>query len=346
MIRVAFMFAASLQIVSAADAYAGSAACAGCHRDQFTAQSRTSMARALERAADCEILWSHPALKFQEGMYTTSIMREGEKSFYQVTDGSQAIRVQIEWAFGLGVAGQTYVIQHNGEWYESRTSFYNEVGGLALTMGASGYRPKTIEEALGRRMSARDGHDCFACHSTGGSEALQIRFEAMTPGVQCENCHGPAASHVQAMKTGDAKRAVPPKLAKLTSEEMSDACGRCHRTWSQIALEGPHDIRNIRFQPYRLVSSKCYDSADARISCAACHDPHRNVETRASAYDAKCLACHSVPARQQGRAAKVCKRGTENCSSCHMPKLDLPGAHHQFTDHNIRIVRTNEPYPG
>jgi hypothetical protein len=28
-----------------------------------------------------------------------------------------------------------------------------------------------------------------------------------------------------------------------------------------------------------------------------------------------------------------------------MPKTDLPGAHRQFTDHQIRIVRANEAYP-
>jgi hypothetical protein len=28
-----------------------------------------------------------------------------------------------------------------------------------------------------------------------------------------------------------------------------------------------------------------------------------------------------------------------------MPKVDLPGAHHQFTDHQIRIVRAGESFP-
>lgn len=311
--------------------YAGSAACANCHRAQFATQSKTSMGRALERAADCEILRAHPRLTFKEGAYTTTISREDNKTFYSVTDGGLTIRVPLEWAFGLGVAGQTYVLQHQGEWYESRVSFYNETGTLDLTMGAAGYHPHSIEEAFGRKMSIRDQHDCFACHSTGSAEISKL-----APGVQCEACHGPAAAHV-------ATHAPMPKLAKLTAEEMSDSCGRCHRTWSQIALDGPRDIRNVRFQPYRLTNSKCYDSADARISCAACHDPHRDVVTQASAYDAKCLACHGVASQQ--RVAKLCKVATQNCSTCHMPKLDLPGAHHKFTDHNIRIVRDHEPYP-
>jgi formate-dependent nitrite reductase cytochrome c552 subunit len=34
-----------------------------------------------------------------------------------------------------------------------------------------------------------------------------------------------------------------------------------------------------------------------------------------------------------------------NCVGCHMPKIDLPGAHAKFTDHQIRIVRAGDPYP-
>ena len=44
--------------------------------------------------------------------------------------------------------------------------------------------------------------------------------------------------------------------------------------------------------------------------------------------------------------AKACPVAKTNCVSCHMPKLDLPGAHYKFTDHRIRIVKPNEPYPG
>jgi hypothetical protein len=31
--------------------------------------------------------------------------------------------------------------------------------------------------------------------------------------------------------------------------------------------------------------------------------------------------------------------------SCHMPTVELPGAHFKFTDHRIRIVRPGQPYP-
>jgi hypothetical protein len=131
-----------------------------------------------------------------------------------------------------------------------------------------------------------------------------------------------------------------PKLAAQTAEEMSDLCGRCHRTWGQIAMNGPRGPLNVRFQPYRLTNSRCYNVADARIRCAACHDPHGPLETSAAAYDSKCGACHSAAAH-----TRTCPVAKQNCTTCHMPKVELPGAHARFTDHQIRIARTGDPYP-
>jgi len=36
----------------------------------------------------------------------------------------------------------------------------------------------------------------------------------------------------------------------------------------------------------------------------------------------------------------------DRCTTCHMPKYELPGGHFKFTDHDIRIVRLNAPFPG
>ncbi len=178
--------------------------------------------------------------------------------------------------------GQTYVIRYNGGRYQSRVSDYNAIRGLDLTMGAPNYHPPSVEEALGRPMGVKDTHDCFDCHATAEGEGLNVRFGSLVPGVQCENCHGPA-QHVRAVRSGDAAHAGMPRLEKLSSEDMADFRGRCHRTWLQIELNGPHDIRNIRFQPYRFANSKCYDSSDRRTGWVACHDPHRNVEPRPAA---------------------------------------------------------------
>ena len=314
------------------------------------------MGHALEMVSACDILRDNPRLVFHEGPYSYQIVREGDKSIYTVTDGKETVRVPIGWALGLGSAGQTYVYEWNGNIYESRVSYYKKVQGLDLTMGAQNMVPADVEEAAGRRMGGKEVAECFGCHATNAVHANSPTLDRLTPGVQCERCHGDATRHVAAVKAGDAKGAAMKRLGALSTEELSDFCGQCHRTWANIAANGPRNVNNVRFQPYRLTNSRCYDATDRRISCVACHDPHREVVREMSAYDATCLACHSAgptagtPAAAAGsdgsRTAAVCPKASANCVSCHMPRYEIPGSHNLFTDHQIRIVKPGEPYPG
>src|SRR5262249_22136413 len=171
--------------------------------------------------------------------------------------------------------------------------------------------------------------------------------ELMQPGVTCENCHGPGSQHVQAIQSRSWKNLHIFNPARLDPGSLNDFCGSCHRTTYDVLATNAHGILNVRFQPYRLEHSRCYDPTDKRISCTACHDPHVNLVTDLDSYDQKCLACHI---RRRGkslakRIAPACTRATEGCASCHMPRLSLPGAHHKFTDHFIRVYNQGQSYP-
>jgi Cytochrome c554 and c-prime len=314
--------------------------CGKCHADVAARFRETPMAKALAPVSACEILQRHPDLLFREPGYESRIRREGDRSLLTVTGGGETLTIPLLWAFGRGQAGQTYVFEKDGSYYESRISFYNALRGLDLTMGAQPGKPKSIEDAAGHRLGARDALDCFGCHSAGGAGKDGLHLEALVPGVGCASCHGGAARHAAAAATGDARGAKLQKLSAASAEEMSELCGRCHRTWSQIASGGPRGVLNVRFQPYRLTNSRCYDVTDARIRCSACHDPHGPLETSAAAYDGRCGACHSAKGR-----VKTCSVAKEKCVTCHMPKIELPGAHARFTDHQIRIARAGDPYP-
>jgi hypothetical protein len=298
------------------------------------------MAQALERVDACSILKLHPELGFQEGPYRTRITRQGDRSILAVTNGDETLTVPLLWAFGRGRAGQTYVFAYSGTFYESRVSFYDALSALDLTMGAMGSKPRSIVDAAGRRMDAIGARDCFGCHSNGGVFEGKLHLETLVPGVGCRSCHGAVEKHTDAVHAGDPVAAELPHLGALSAEEMAELCGGCHRTWSQIALNGPRGVNNVRFQPYRLANSKCYDPEDRRIRCAACHDPHGELETNLATYDAKCTACHATALH-----TKVCTVAKANCVGCHMPKIELPGAHARFTDHQIRIARAGDPYP-
>ncbi len=45
-----------------------------------------------------------------------------------VTGSGQKLTVPLLWAFGRGKAGQTYVFERDGVFYESRVSFYEVPG--------------------------------------------------------------------------------------------------------------------------------------------------------------------------------------------------------------------------
>ena len=301
------------------------------------------MGHALEAVQACKVLAAHPVLTFKKGSYSYRIERKGGQSLYSVSDGTQTLTLPIRWALGASSAfGQTYVLEKDGQFYESRVSYFSELDGLDLTLGAQNLEPSNLLEAAGRRMSHSEDVDCLGCHATNATHAGELTLDTMMPGVQCERCHGPTEKHLAALAQGKPETAPMTHLAALSTEDVSNFCGQCHRTWEQVVMAGKFDITDIRFQPYRLTESKCYDTDDPRISCLACHDPHREVDAKSVEYDSKCQACHAG-----GKAgARACRVSTRDCASCHMPKLELPGAHHKFTDHRIRIVRANEAFPG
>ena len=137
-------------------------------------------------------------------------------------------------------------------------------------------------------------------------------------------------------------------LRTLSNESLAAVCNQCHPGWAEVATKGPEGVLNVRMQFYRLTNSRCYDSVDRRISCTACHDPHGDLSTDMAAYDSKCQTCHS-PAGGRGvrtaKAPKTCPVASRDCVSCHMPKVEIPGLHYQFTDHQIRIALKGAPYP-
>jgi hypothetical protein len=311
------------------------------------------MAMALELNADCRNLRAHPALTFRDGRYTYRITREENRSLYTVTDGANTFSATILYCFGRGEAGQTYVFERDGSLYESRVSFYKAIKGLDITLGAPREIPKSLDEAAGRQMNSNDARDCFGCHSTAAAGKSQLRLERIIPGVTCESCHGPGENHVAAVKAGNLKDKRIFNPGTLDTEELSNFCGSCHRTWEQVVLMQQFmrrsskelGVNSVRFQPYRLTNSPCYSVNDKRISCTACHDPHENRQKALPSYDSNCTACHTrtvKAAEVAGRNAKICPVSTRNCVYCHMPKVDLPGSHFKFTDHMIRVVRPNE----
>jgi hypothetical protein len=303
------------------------------------------MAHAMQLPGSNPTLDAHPKLEFHLGKYTYRVETHAGMTQYTVTDGSQSLSLPVLWT--MGAEAQTWVLEQNGKMYESLVSYYPVLKGLDITTGDERLKPATLEEALGRAFGDEDAKACFGCHTTDAVVDHKLNLTTLKPGVTCEHCHTEAMVHLSKIVHGD-DSSVPRDLGSLTSEDMSNFCGQCHRTWETVVRSHWVGSTNVRFQPYRLANSKCFDGNDPRIGCIACHNPHEKVKRDAAFYDGKCLACHA-PALTASPAntihAKACPVAKSACTSCHMPKVPLPNGHLVFTDHQIRVVKPGDPYP-
>lgn len=344
--------------------FIGSAACANCHREKSQSYSHTAMANALTPAAQSKILLAHPRMTFRTGAYSYEVVNDGGESSYRVTDGKETMGEPLLYSFGNAHVAQTYIFRHNGRLFESRVSYYTAIDGLDWTVGDALQQPPSLEAALGRDISGDEARNCFSCHGTAAVVNAKLQLDGLVPGVTCEACHGPGEKH-SAAKLLDPEAVSPifnPKT--LDPETLSqEFCGACHRDVDTVAMMPDlGGINNVRFQPYRLFNSRGHDPKDPHFACTACHDPHLDLSQQEAANDANCKACHDANTMNQttrtrqntdksgGKSGarlsgKKCPVRNDGCVSCHMPKVELPGAHFKFTDHRIRIARSGEPYP-
>ena len=307
------------------------------------------MRLAMSPVGTSSALQAHPTITLEQNGYTYTVQTKDGKSTYTVTDGTNTLTIPIRWA--LGMRSQTWLLEKDGHYYESLVSYFQRDQSLGTTPGDDNIVPHTIDQAMGRELSIWEVRDCFTCHASGYHPDENLDGQKLTPGVNCERCHAGAIEHSTDALHKDLTT-LPDAFDDRDAGQISDFCGRCHRTWDRVVREGWHGPPTVRFQPYRLANSRCFDARDKRISCLACHDPHKDDTHDEAFYDSKCLACHAGTASPAARSMasstavpKVCPVAKDNCVSCHMPKVALAGGHAVFTDHEIRIVRPGDQYP-
>ncbi len=195
-------------------------------------------------------------------------------------------------------------------------------------------------------LTERALNQCLHCHTTWFRTAVPDPSRPSGPeaddrGIGCERCHGPGLNHVKAVETGYAEAAIgvtrgsPPR-------RLLQSCEECH---ASNGLVEPSDPEFTRIQGTTLKFSRCFSASQGAIHCATCHDPHRGLDTRSSRYEGRCLGCHSKPTATGSGHAKppACPvNPASGCIGCHMPKVEDPKFHTQFTDHHIRAYRAGE----
>ena len=332
--------------------YTGPAACAQCHSDLARTQRESAMARTSSTASKSFALTSSGEKKFDLGPFQYQLQRSAETFAYRLSSGTQSISEPLGWAFGTEKIGQSYVFEKDGALHMSVFSYFEGLNGFAQTPGINlvplpDRVPVTLRRGAGRPLAKQTAEGCFTCHNTAAMTDGKLDPSHLIPSVTCEACHGPGAEHVSAEKSafeGAENFIFNPR--RLSPAESVDFCGSCHRTWWDVMLTEEVGLTTVLAVPYRLEKSRCWGNGDPRITCVACHDPHRPLVQDAAAYDQRCLSCHvpkGVSRTTDGHPGVACSVGTEKCVTCHMPKYEVP--HYQFTDHMIRVVKPAGPFP-
>lgn len=323
--------------------YAGSSACASCHRRESRLASASQMGLSISlptrRYPDA------PTLEFQRGRYSYTLVRDGEASL-TVSDGKNRITAPIFAMIGAGDFFQSYLLRYDGIPYRAAVDLVTARGGLDLDSEAD--PPASIEDALGRHHSERYVRNCFSCHSPASVAGDDIDFVHRPLGNTCEVCHGPGAKHAELEEAGKPRQLAIFNPGRLSPAKESDFCGQCHTTAAQMRAENAKGTHSVISEPYRLETSRCWNVADRRIRCTACHNPHAPIVRDTAAYDIQCKACHT-PSKagdlHNQKVISICAVGKRNCAGCHMQPVAVSDTPIIYRDHRIRILKKDAPFP-
>jgi len=375
----------------ALDEYVGSQTCAQCHGAIYQQFSSTHMGRSLSLVSSpvspgiLDALGSPAASKpgsiFDPKLdrHFETYTRDGKlyQSEYQTgQDGKEIFRdtQQIKWIIGSGMNGFGGIVERDHYLFQGPLSFYTHADNWAASPGY-----EYVDFGFNRPILAA----CIFCHSGRARPIAATNGRYADPAfaetaIGCENCHGPGASHVQAMKNGPTHGAsgypfiVNP--GRLTTELANNICMSCHQTGDlRILKTGKEhsdfrpgkpldDTLSILMVPpnpekppeedhlehyYSMTLSKCYRASNGRLGCITCHNPHLEPSrTEAPAYfKQRCLTCHTEKSCSLPIADRQHSNPPDDCAGCHMPKRDIREiSHSSVTNHRI-LARPGEPFP-
>lgn len=126
----------------------------------------------------------------------------------------------IAWAIGHGKVGRSFLIDLNGNLFQSPASFYTQRSEWNVSPGYE--KEKTLD--FNRPMSA----DCLFCHA-GSIRKTQSSVDLVP--LSCDRCHGPSDNHRQHPFPGSI--ANPAKLPIRTRDSV---CEQCHLEGAVVIL--------------------------------------------------------------------------------------------------------------
>ena len=325
--------------------FAGSEACASCHKAIYASHIHTPHYLTTRPANATTIKGSflpgHNTYAYDSTMVVK--MESTDSGFYQAGyyNGEKKIARRFDIVVGSNSKGQTYLTRDGDHFYQLPVSYFT-----AAHEWANSPLFPTHPVLFNRPITAR----CLECHTTFAQRLPDAnrQLESFDPntilyGVDCEKCHGPGAQHVafqsQHPEEKAAKFILNPK--KFTRQQSLDLCILCHGgrlqktkpSFSFISGDtitkffapnntpaNPDEI-DVHGNQYGLLSaSKCFRQSQT-MTCNTCHDSHTNERGKIALFSQRCASCHSTGHSPVCRltATKGATALATNCIDCHMP---------------------------
>ena len=339
-------------VSAAAPAYVGSAACGGCHDEEYSAWRGSQHAVAMQDATPATVVGDFNGAEFSHAGVVSSFFRDGE-TFKVRTDGPDGTLQDFTVRYTFGVDPlQQYLVEFPRGRLQSLTIAWD-----ARAAAAGGqrwfhlYPGQDIGPGNPLHWTGIDqnwNYQCADCHSTNlrknydaGSDSFDTTWSEIN--VACEACHGPGEAHVAWAggdgegggngllarlderhgvswpldpETGSARRSV----ARATSTEI-EVCARCHARRGQFsddhaAGQPLHDA----FRPALIEPGLYWPDGQMRDEV---YNYGSFLTSRMAAKGVTCSDCHD-PHGQKLRAP-----GNGVCAQCHLAqKFDTSTHHH------------------
>ena len=332
--------------------FAGSAACAACHKSEHGDWLQSQHKAAMQAPDDATVLGRFDGATFKRGAVESLFFKKDDKFLIRTEgpDGKPA-DFAVKYVFGLSPL-QQYLIELPG----GRLQAFG-IAWDSRPAGQGGQRWYDLYPD--RKMAAGDplhwtgidqnwNYQCAWCHSTN----VRKNHDATTGGfntsfseisVGCEACHGPASNHLawaakpdaptlnhgfavsldqrrgvswKAGESATATRAGPP-----ASDKEVLVCAGCHARRQQFSDDPLAAARFYdAFRPVTLEAGLYHLDGQQRDEV---YDFGSFMQSRMHAAGVTCSDCHNP------HSGKLRLAGNEVCGQCHVSTaFDVPAHHH------------------
>ncbi len=318
---------------------------------------------------------------FTAGDFHYQVLRKGDRIIHRESRRDSQGKVlgsreaEIRYVLGSGSRGRSYLIDLDGELFQSPIAWFSQAQRWDL---APGYEKQNLHFEKAVKV------ECLFCHSNrvvplGNTLNRYEKPIFRGHAIGCERCHGPGAIHVREQEAGaeqpdpDTSIVNPAKLAPVLRDAV---CEQCHlQGVTRIPRRGYEEFdyrpglplhqflavfvktRGLALtdravsQVQQMMESGCFRKSNGKLGCISCHDPHAlpATEQKTAFYRRRCLECHG----EEGPDCKLSllvrrEKNQDDCVSCHMPRFEsVDVAHTAVTDHRVlrRLggTRSEEP---